>query len=60
MIRNFATITISDNPTYTFDAYIGCDQVKRAMLAPSGNWYVISEVSILFDFNTIIQKVHRT
>lgn len=61
-IRNIAAISLSSDPTYTFDVYLGCDYARQANLAPSGNWYIpslASSVTKRYSFNTIIQKVHR-
>ena len=61
-VRNIAAISLSSNPTYTFDVYLGCDYARQASLAPSGNWYIASFASSQtqdYNFNTIIQKVHR-
>ena len=44
-IRDIAAISMSSNPTSTFDVYLGCDYTVHAILAPSEHWYIASKKS---------------
>ena len=59
-VRDVASFSLSLTPTYTFDAYLGCDSGARAMLASSGNWYVAAASFAGFEWSSLIQKVDRT
>ena len=60
-IRSIAAISLSTNPTYTLNCYLGCNYTyrpNRIILAPSGSWYISSQAYVDNQYGSIIQKVH--